>query len=271
MADFEYKIIKEYGTIAKHDDITLELKLISWNGGRARYDLRPWKNSKDPKTKQTTKYAMKGLTLSKDELRKLGELIRSLKGTAFTKESFLKIVENIKKDNPIETKKRGRPAKTIETKDEVEDEDEDDVKEETKPTNIIQFPKPRPEIKKAVTSGNATYADCEEKLGKDKEMFVDSDSQYVLDGLLELCKVDQNFRNNVMREGRDFTGVMTYMKDMCQKGYGYKGNGWGWVDRNLGLGLAIDYFNLENEPNPKKTDPKPKKSKSNPKKKRKAV
>ena len=90
-----------------------------------------------------------------------------------------------------------------------------------------------------------------------KAIYKDADSQYVLDGVLELCKVDKDFRNNVMREDKDYEGALDYMADMCQKGYGYKkGSNYGFLDRDAGLGFTIDYFNLKPEPKPepKKTE-----------------
>lgn len=240
----EYKVLKDFGTVADHNGVELKLRLIKWGDNPAKYDLRAWQKD----------FAKGGLTLSKEELVKIKELIGSLNlkhtSKAFTTESMNKIVEN------VTGKKRGRPPKKTNTPNECAVSNEDSSKETISKvdTNIIQFPKQRPEIKKAITEGNATYEDCEEKLGKDIKMFVDPDSQYVLTGLLELCKVDENFRNNVMREGKDFTGALDYMADMCQKGYGYKHKNYGFVDQNLGLGLAIDYFNMAPEPKP---EPKP--------------
>lgn len=166
------------------------------------------------------------------------------------------------------TKRRGRPGKKSVSVTDVQTEDK--AKEE-KPKNIIQFPKKKPDVEKIVTDGHATYEDCETKLGEYKKVYVDDDSQYVLNGLLELCLVDQAFRNNVMREDKDWDGVMSYMAKMCRDGYGYKkGTQFGYVSADMGLGFAIDYFNTKNEPKAEtkvlNTNPK-----SNPKKKEKAI
>ena len=64
----EYKIIKDYGTIADHNGVQLKLRLISWNGNPERLDLRAWRND----------YARGGITMGKDELKKLGSFINEL-------------------------------------------------------------------------------------------------------------------------------------------------------------------------------------------------
>lgn len=229
MGDFEYKIVKRYGVIADHNGVTLELNLIKWGNNPEKLDLRAWSKG----------YAKGGITLTKDELYKLGDLI-DLQQLKIKEPQIKELVKSINWED--DSAKSNKDISKLDTK-------------ETKATpvkdNIIQLPKPRPEIVKLITNGNATYEQCVEKIEKDKAIYIDPDSQYVLDGLLELCKVDADFRNNVMREDKNFAGVMNYMADMCKGGYGYKyGNGY-TVDRDLGLGFAIDYFN--SEPKPKTT------------------
>ena len=139
------------------------------------------------------------------------------------------------------SKKRGRPAGTSKKATEKKT-----TKKAEKKADVIQFPKPKPELEnKLVTEGNATYEECEAKVNKEREMFKDSDSEYVLTGLLELCKVDGDFRNNFMREDKSFTGAMEYMGKQVQAGYGYKKGGMGWCDKDAGLGFAIDYYNTD--------------------------
>ena len=174
------------------------------------------------------------------------------------KDNLLEYDDTPKVEEP--KKKRGRPAKTesiipadIQAK---LDALKVSKKIEEKPKNVIEFPKPKEEIEKLVTEGHATYAECITKIEGFKAIYTDSDSQYVLDGVLELCKVDKDFRNNVMRNDKDFEGALDYMADMCQKGYGYKKGNYGFMDRDMGLGFTIDYFNLKPEPKPepKKTE-----------------
>lgn len=58
-------------------------------------------------------------------------------------------------------------------------------------------------------SESHTIEECIEKINKEKEIFKDSDSTFVLDGILEMCKVNPNFRNNFMREEKTFSGALT--------------------------------------------------------------
>ena len=242
MGNIEYKVIKDYGIIANHNGVELRLRLISWDGNPAKYDLRAWRND----------YAMGGITMTKDELETLGIHINelNLQPKPTVDLTALKVSEPIKVE-----KKRGRPAKSsVSVEEKKEDVKTDDVKGEEKSkkkTNVIEFPKPKEEIEKLVTDGHATYAECITKIEGFKKIYIDPDSQYVLNGLLELCKVDKDFRNNLMREDKDFEGAFDYMADMCQKGYAYrKGSNYAFIDRDTGLGFAIDYFNLKPEPEP---------------------
>lgn len=240
MASIDYKILKEYGTVARHGDVSLELKLISWNGHTPRYDLRAWRDN----------FACGGLTFSKNELRKLGELIGDyLKNVTHDKVPTIEKTHSTIKVSSEPIIKKSSAKKSETKKPEIEKTETKEDKTE-KPSNVIQFPKPKPEIERMITDGNATYEDCQKKIAKELMIYKDSDSQYVLEGILELCKVDANFRNNVMREDKDFAGVMEYMGKMCRDGYGYKKGNMGWVDRDMGLGFAIDYFNLKPEPKP---------------------
>lgn len=220
----EYKILKDYGVVANHNGIELRLRLISWDNNPSKFDLRAWKGD----------YAMGGITMTKDEIETLGIYINE-QNLFCTKDD---IKTEVVADNPV--KKRGRPAKTN-ASDKVDEKKDKDKKK----TNVIEFPKPKEEIIKLVTEGSATYAECIEKIEGFKKIYVDSDSQYVLDGILELCKVDKDFRNNVMRDDKDFEGALDYMADMCKKGYGYKKGNYGFMDRDMGLGFTIDYFNLK--------------------------
>lgn len=247
MDTFEYQIIKDYGTVARHGDIILKLRLIKWGNNIPKYDLRSW-----IKTSTDKEYAKGGITLTKDEIETLGIYINELDLRKPTVD-----VTKLTVSRPIEVeqpkKKRGRPAKSSVS---VEEKKEDVKKEEKPKKNVIEFPKPKKDIEKMVTDGHATYAECIAKIEGFKAIYKDADSQYVLDGVLELCKVDKDFRNNVMREDKDYEGALDYMADMCQKGYAYrKGSNYAFIDRDTGLGFAIDYFNLD----PKSLEkPKPK-------------
>lgn len=71
MADINYEIVKKIGTLSRSaSGWTKELNLVSWNDREAKYDIRDW-------SADATKMG-KGVTLSKEELLALRELLNSL-------------------------------------------------------------------------------------------------------------------------------------------------------------------------------------------------
>ena len=145
------------------------------------------------------------------------------------------------------TPKKAEPKKAETKKSEVKPKTEQ--KEEKpkiqKSNNIIELAKARPDIKVRMDlSESHTIEECIEKINKEKEIFKDSDSTFVLDGILEMCKVNPNFRNNFMREEKTFTGAFQYFMDLARKGYAHKFNNVAYMDNNLALGFAMDYYNM---------------------------
>ena len=71
MADINFEIIKKIGILSKTEKgWAKELNLISWNEREPKYDIREW--SPDGKTMS------KGVTLSKEELAALKELLNKV-------------------------------------------------------------------------------------------------------------------------------------------------------------------------------------------------
>ena len=71
MAEIKFEIEKELGSISESPKgWTKELNLISWNGKEAKYDLRDWAPEHEKMGK--------GVTLSKDELIKLRDLLNKM-------------------------------------------------------------------------------------------------------------------------------------------------------------------------------------------------
>lgn len=71
MSEIKYDIIKKFGLLSKSaSGWVKELNLISWNGREAKYDIRDW--SADPGKMG------KGVTLSKEELLALKELLNTI-------------------------------------------------------------------------------------------------------------------------------------------------------------------------------------------------
>lgn len=71
MADIKYEIEKEIGVISESaKGWTKELNLISWNGKKAKYDLRDW----SPEHEKMGK----GITLSGNELKVLRDILNGM-------------------------------------------------------------------------------------------------------------------------------------------------------------------------------------------------
>jgi hypothetical protein len=71
MADIKYEIVNKFGVLSKSTSgWAKELNLISWNDREPKYDLRDW-------SADGTKMG-KGVTLSKEELLALKELLNSM-------------------------------------------------------------------------------------------------------------------------------------------------------------------------------------------------
>ncbi|WP_087973458.1 YdbC family protein [Oceanobacillus rekensis] len=68
MAELKYEIIESIAVLSESPKgWTKELNLISWNGRDPKYDLRDWAPDKEKMGK--------GITLSKEELKKLQEVM----------------------------------------------------------------------------------------------------------------------------------------------------------------------------------------------------
>lgn len=71
MAEIKYEIKENIGVLSKSNKgWTKELNLISWNGREAKFDIREW----DPEHIKMGK----GLTLSKEELKKLRDILNNM-------------------------------------------------------------------------------------------------------------------------------------------------------------------------------------------------
>lgn len=68
----EYEIIKNIGTL-KNGRYTKEINFISWNGNKPVYDIRNYNVDGNG-----TKKALKGISLSLEEIRMLKEILENL-------------------------------------------------------------------------------------------------------------------------------------------------------------------------------------------------
>ena len=289
---YNFKVVKDYGTLSKHGDLELKLRLMSWGGNAPRYDLRTWKGNVPLKGMSFSKDDMDGFravlaTLDlgrtichpKDETPALApstkpsrvvNALATLPANDANYNSFLgeATEDEVKEAIDLMKSKGGRnkmrlkkcedklaefhgarilaelrkKKKTAPAKIKTNTTKADAPKE--KKTKVVQFPKKKEEIEKLPeTDEKRTYEECEAKLSKEREMFRDSDSQYVIDGLLEVCQTDQNFRNNVMREDKSYAGAFEYFFNMAKSGHALRYGNICYLDNNLALEYAIDYFN----------------------------
>ena len=135
--------------------------------------------------------------------------------------------------------------KNVKAAAEVKTEAKEQPKEEKKKALIIQFPTKKPEFEVLdPTNEGHTYEECEAKLNKEREIFKDNDSQFVIDGLLAKCKEDANFRDNVMREDKTFAGAFEYFFNLAKQGFAIKiNNNMAYLDNEMALEYSINYFN----------------------------
>ena len=68
--EFTYEVIKKVGAI---NDKGIELRIIAWNGGEPKFDIRNWYTKKDGEEK-----CGKGICLTKEELTNLVKLLGEL-------------------------------------------------------------------------------------------------------------------------------------------------------------------------------------------------
>ena len=73
-SSIKMEILEKCGVIMERSGgYSLELRYISWNGKDPRYDIRPWKVNDEGE-----EVCGKGITLSGEELEKLGGMIAAL-------------------------------------------------------------------------------------------------------------------------------------------------------------------------------------------------
>lgn len=67
---YDCEVIKKFGVLSSDEKYEKCFALVSWHGGKAKYDLRRWAvdgNEKIP---------LKGIALSEDEAKKLYEALK---------------------------------------------------------------------------------------------------------------------------------------------------------------------------------------------------
>lgn len=73
--DFKYEILKHCGVLSTSPKgWTKEFNVVSWNGKNPKYDIRDWSAEHD--------HMSRGITMTRDELEQLAELISAEFGAA---------------------------------------------------------------------------------------------------------------------------------------------------------------------------------------------
>lgn len=224
MAD---KIVKDFGIISSKGNLDLRLRLMSWGGNEPRYDIRAWNGDKD----------LRGLSFTDEEFMDLLRMAREIVAELPEEQ------QEIPKEAP---KKRGRKPKAV-APEPTEEGAKNAPTTDSKVQNVVQFPGEKPKIIELPKSnGKATVLECREKLNKEREIYKDGDSQYVIEKLLELCDKSQDFRNNVMRDDKSYADGFKYMVEQVHKGYCLKvSDGVQYLDNDLAFALFVDYFNMD--------------------------
>lgn len=73
MAEFKYEIQESFGALSENaNGWSRQLNLISWNGGKPKYDIRDWA----PENEKMGK----GISLTKEELEELYNIVGKVLG-----------------------------------------------------------------------------------------------------------------------------------------------------------------------------------------------
>lgn len=70
--DFEYQVIEKCGIIGQSGDFTKEVRIISYNGGPPRVDIRSWKHRGEKE------FIGKGISFSPSEAARLWGILREV-------------------------------------------------------------------------------------------------------------------------------------------------------------------------------------------------
>lgn len=71
--EIKYEVKKVIGTLDSDSTMPKELRIVSWNNGPDKYDLRGWSTDKDGNEKMT-----KGICLDEEELASLYEILKEI-------------------------------------------------------------------------------------------------------------------------------------------------------------------------------------------------
>ena len=114
---------------------------------------------------------------------------------------------------------------------------------------------PFSDVTPAKVEPKGSYEEAKEKLLKELEEKYkgDSDSEYVINGVIEACRVDEGLCGKVMDPQKSFTASFAYLFKKAKEGHCIMiGNNAGIMDKDTALKFVLEYFAMD-EP---KAEPK---------------
>ena len=73
-ADINYKVIEKHGRLSNNEGkMNKEVRVISWNDGEPKYDIRPWQENEDGSER-----CGKGITFTAEELTELLKILKKI-------------------------------------------------------------------------------------------------------------------------------------------------------------------------------------------------
>lgn len=71
--EIKYDVIEKLGVLDSDSPNPKELRIVRWNNGDAKYDIRQWKQNEDG-----TETPFKGITFDSEELYSLYEILKTM-------------------------------------------------------------------------------------------------------------------------------------------------------------------------------------------------
>lgn len=172
----------------------------------------------------------------------LEEAITIMNGKAGNKTRIAKckamLAKLTKGEKPVETLKPTAEIKVFPT---IETTEEDDEELPFSDVTVVKT-----EAKAEVSDYG--YEDAKAKLLKElEEKFKgDSDSEYVINGVIEACLVDSDLCKKVMDPQKSFTASFAYLFKKAKEGNCIMiGNNAGIMDKDTALGFVLEYFKMD--------------------------
>lgn len=71
--EIKYEVVERLGALDSDSPNPKELRVVRWNNGDAKFDLRNWKQNEDG-----TETPLKGIVLDQEELQSLYEILKKM-------------------------------------------------------------------------------------------------------------------------------------------------------------------------------------------------